>query len=426
MATISKSNVAQTDSWKAVDEGFAAVTMKRKFSTRVLYFIGPEQPSNDNDNGVQTWEAGAVTVRDLDGSHIWVKALDANNPIDLILSSATVLAVLAEGIATEAKQAMAIARLDSILSSVDGLEGGLASILGKLIAAPSTAQGQADIVASLATLAAAAPSDPATQTTLTAVLAKLPAGGATATLQGAGNAALAAILDKIIDAPATAQGQSDLGTLLTQLKTQIVLAAGAAVIGKVGLQVAGADLSAINPAPVNSTDRVLSVLGSVLTRPANTIAYAAGDAISDNATAASVTAITATVSDLNDAPIVITEIELDTNDAGLAAGTQVDIYVYNQDPTANSGVGGGDNAAFANKRAGFRARFRGTFLAFSDGGKAICVPVDGNNSSLAVAPILPENGGKRLWLQYKTVAAFTPSAPSTLLTPRIKGFQSRA
>lgn len=156
MATISKSDTAQAGSWKAVDGGFAAVTMKRRFSTPVLYFIGPDQPDNDTANGVQTWEAGAITVRDLDGSHIWVKAVAANNPIDLILSSASVLAVLAEGTATEAKQATAIARLDTILSSVDGLEGGLASILAKLIATPATAAGQADIVAALAGIVLAA------------------------------------------------------------------------------------------------------------------------------------------------------------------------------------------------------------------------------------------------------------------------------
>lgn len=176
----------------------------------------------------------------------------------------------------------------------------------------------------------------------------------------------------------------------------------------------------------SSTDRILSVAGTVLTRPANTTAYTAGDSISDNATAGSVTALPVTVSDINDAPVAITEIELDTTDTGLAAGGQVDVFVFNSDPTANSGVGAGDNAAYSNKRAGFRARFRGTFTAFSDGGKAICRPVDGDNSVMAVATILPETGGRRLWYQVKAVTAFTPSANSTTITPRFKGFQARA
>lgn len=181
-----------------------------------------------------------------------------------------------------------------------------------------------------------------------------------------------------------------------------------------------ADLSAKDMA------RVFSVAGTTLTRPANTTAYSAGDAISDNATAGSVTALPATVSDTNDAPVTLTEIELDTTDTGLAAGTIVDVFVYNSDPTASSGVGGGDNAAFSNKRAGFRARFRGTFLAFSDGGKATCVPIDGAGNVLPAVNIAVESGGKRLWCQYKAVTAFTPSANSTTIAPRFKGFQNRA
>jgi hypothetical protein len=175
-----------------------------------------------------------------------------------------------------------------------------------------------------------------------------------------------------------------------------------------------------------SGDPILSVLGTTLARPANTTAYTAGDAISDNATAGSVSAQPVTVSAENDAPVTLTEIELDTNDTGLGAGVQVDVFVYNSDPTLNSGVVGGDNAAFSNKRAGFRARFRGTFTVFSDGGKATCRPVDGDGNTMPVAVLLPESAGKRLWLQYKAVTGFTPSANSTTITPRLKGFQGRA
>lgn len=177
---------------------------------------------------------------------------------------------------------------------------------------------------------------------------------------------------------------------------------------------------------VAAGDREYSVLGTVLTRPANTTAYSAGDSISDNATAASVTPQPVTVSDSNDQPFSITEIELDTNDTGLAAGVSIDIYVYNSDPTLNSGVGAGDNAAFSNKRAGFRARFNGTFTAFSDGGKATCRPVDGAGNIMPLVVMTPETGGKRIWLQYKVQGAFTPSAVSTTITPRVKGFQGRA
>jgi hypothetical protein len=175
-----------------------------------------------------------------------------------------------------------------------------------------------------------------------------------------------------------------------------------------------------------SEDRTFSIVGTTLTRPANTTAYSAGDAISDNATAGSVTPQPVTVSESNDFPVALTEIELDTNDTGLAAGTQIDVYVYQSDPTLSSGIAAGDNAAFSQKKAGFRARFRGTFLAFSDGGKAICRPVDGDNNTMPLALIQPESGGKRLWLSYKAVTAFTPSANSTTITPRVKGFRAYA
>lgn len=175
-----------------------------------------------------------------------------------------------------------------------------------------------------------------------------------------------------------------------------------------------------------SGDPVISVAGRQLTRPANTTAYSAGDSISDNATAASVTALPVTVSAEKDAPVTLTAIELDTNDTGLAAGTQVDVYVFNSDPTANSGVGGGDNAAYSQKKAGFLTRFRGTFHAFSDGGKAICRPVDGDNNTMPIAVIHPEAGGLRVWLQYKAVTGFTPSANSTTIASRLRGFQGRA
>jgi hypothetical protein len=175
-----------------------------------------------------------------------------------------------------------------------------------------------------------------------------------------------------------------------------------------------------------ASDRLISAAGTTLTRPANTTPYTAGDSISDNATAGSVTALSVTVSDTNDAPVSITEIELDTNDTGLAAGGVVDVFVYNSDPTASSGIVAGDNAAFSVKKAGFRARFRGTFTAFSDGGKATCRPVDGDSVPMPMAIVLPGSGAKTLWYVFKAVTGFNPSANSTTIATRLKGFQGRA
>lgn len=169
------------------------------------------------------------------------------------------------------------------------------------------------------------------------------------------------------------------------------------------------------------TNRMVNVAGTTLTRPSNTTAYAANDSISDNATAGSVTALPATVSDAVEQPVILTEIVLDTNDTGLAAGVQVRAYVYRSDPTANSGVVAGDNAAFSNKKAGLIGTFSGAFRAMQDGGFARLVPDEG---SYVVA--FCEASGQRLWIQYQALGAFTPSANSTTIGCRFKGFQARA
>lgn len=183
--------------------------------------------------------------------------------------------------------------------------------------------------------------------------------------------------------------------------------------------------SGVGAAPtawVATTDRAFSALFTTCTRPANTTQYGVNDSISNNGTAGSVTALSATVSDLNDAPIMLLGVEVDTNDTAIgAATTTIKCYVYNSDPTANSGVGGGDNAAFSNKRAGLIGTFSGTFTAMSDGGKAFCAPaVTGGY------PCVPTSGAKTLFIQFQITAGTpTPSANSTTLIAKAIGYQLR-
>ena len=171
-----------------------------------------------------------------------------------------------------------------------------------------------------------------------------------------------------------------------------------------------------------NTNGNINVAATATTRPANTTAYAANDSISNNGTAGSVTATSVTVADLNDAPVNLTEILLDTDDTGPGtAAIQIRCHVFNADPTANSGVVGGDNAAYSNKRNGWLGSFSGTMRAFSDGSKGVLVPDEG---TLRIAN--PVSGAKTLYYQLQTLGAFTPSANSTVFTPRFKGFQGRA
>jgi hypothetical protein len=172
---------------------------------------------------------------------------------------------------------------------------------------------------------------------------------------------------------------------------------------------------------VRGEPRMFEAAFTTLTRPANATPYSANDSISNNATAASVTALSATPGDTSNDPLCITEVLMATTDTGLGAGVQIRAWLYNSDPTASTGVGGGDNAAFSNKQAGFIGSCSGTFRAFSDGGKARLVPDEG--SYIVSTPL---SGGTTVYIQYQTLGAFTPSASSTTLIGTVRGFQGRA
>lgn len=180
--------------------------------------------------------------------------------------------------------------------------------------------------------------------------------------------------------------------------------------------------------------RAISAAFTTLTRAANTTAYTALDSISDNATAGSVTALTGTFSDVNDDPIFISEILINSTDTGLA-GKRVRAYLYNSDPTASSGVVAGDNVAFSNKKAGYIGSFSGVLeTGFSDGTVGRLVPsyADGAAASAPNAAAggfivtKPTSGAKTLFIQYQAVDGFTPSANSTTIIGTARGWQGRA
>lgn len=175
-----------------------------------------------------------------------------------------------------------------------------------------------------------------------------------------------------------------------------------------------------NPTPY--APKLINVAASAMARPANTTAYIAGDAVSNNASAGSVTPIAFAASDLADAPIMLTHLQLLSNDTGPAsAGASFEAWLFNADPTANSGVGGGDNAAFSQKQAGFIGRMQGTFVAASDGSIAILTPLDGS-----FVPARPLSAGVTIYALLKTLTGFTPSANSTTFTATLRGVQGRA
>ena len=177
------------------------------------------------------------------------------------------------------------------------------------------------------------------------------------------------------------------------------------------------------------SNKAFAATFTTLTRPANTTAYTAADSISNNATAGSVTALSATVSDTNDDPIFISEILVTSTDTGLA-GKKLRAYLFNSDPTANTGVGGGDNAAYSQKVAGYIGSFMGYMeTGFSDGTVGRLVPCFNETNFTQAGGFvvtLPTSGAKTLYIQYQAVEAFTPSANSTTIIGKARGWQGRA
>lgn len=171
---------------------------------------------------------------------------------------------------------------------------------------------------------------------------------------------------------------------------------------------------------VRGEPRMFAAAFSTLTRPANTTAYAANDAVSNNATAGSVTAQSATVADVNDDLILVERVRVLSTDTG-TAGISFRVWLFNSDPTASSGVGGGDNAAWSQKQAGFVGTMSGTFRAASDGSVAVLVPDEG-----ARIICKPVSGAKTLYALVQTLGAFTPSANSTTFDMTAEGIQGRA
>ncbi len=185
--------------------------------------------------------------------------------------------------------------------------------------------------------------------------------------------------------------------------------------------------------PTGMSNKAFTAAFTTLTRPANTTAYAAADSISDNATAGSVAALTATLSDTNDDPIFISDILVTSTDTGLA-GKRIRAYLFNSDPTASSGVSGGDNAAYAQKKAGYIGSLSGVLeTGFSDGTVGRLVPAynDGAAAATPNAPaggfivVKPTSGAKTLFIQYQAVDGFTPSANSTTIIGSARGWQAR-
>jgi hypothetical protein len=181
--------------------------------------------------------------------------------------------------------------------------------------------------------------------------------------------------------------------------------------------VTGGGSSTVSISSGTLAERYFNATFATLTR-STTAAYAINTSISNSSIAVSVTALSATVVNSNNAPFFISSVIVDTNDTALAAACQLRAYLFNSDPTANSGVGAGDAATYSNKRAGYIGSMVGYFQAFSDGGKARLVPEVG---SYIMA--FPVTSSQNVYIQYQTLTAFTPSSSNSTLIGTVSGVQ---
>ena len=177
------------------------------------------------------------------------------------------------------------------------------------------------------------------------------------------------------------------------------------------------------------SNKVFVAAFATMTRPGNTTTYSPADSISNNVTASLVTSIVASVSDTNGDPIFVSDILISSSDTGLAAA-QIRAYLFNADPTANSGVGAGDNAAYKQKVSGYVGSFYGTLeTGFSDGTVGRLVPSfnDGSNTQaegfIATNPV---SSSTKLYIQYQAITTWTPANTSSTIIGTARGWQARA
>lgn len=171
-------------------------------------------------------------------------------------------------------------------------------------------------------------------------------------------------------------------------------------------------------------------------RQANVTPYGTNDAVSNNATPGSVVAFSFTLSEANDLPVSLESMIIRATDTG--PGTAAAIFrcfFYQSDPTASTGVVGGDNLTFSTKQGTFLGVMEGTFRPFSDGSVARLVPAvipsigaAGTAGTLTPTRIIskPTLGAQTFFMLMQTLTVFTPSANSTVFTPTVEGFQFRA
>lgn len=151
-----------------------------------------------------------------------------------------------------------------------------------------------------------------------------------------------------------------------------------------------------------------TIVSANFTRPADTTAYASGDLIANSTTAASVTPMSFTVSRINDASGMIRRAKLKKSTTTTTNAT-FRIHLYQNDPSASTGITNGDNGAWSTKEAGWLGDFDCDMTsstsgrAFSDAADCQCAPAVGTDINF-----IPKSGSQLIYALLEARAAYTP------------------
>lgn len=150
---------------------------------------------------------------------------------------------------------------------------------------------------------------------------------------------------------------------------------------------------------VVNRSRMLASTASILTRPADTTPYAAGDLVASATVAGSVTVP-------NFAPIIgfasgaIPRMLLKSLNSNSLANVGATVRLWSAAPTYTNG----DNGAYAvaTGTMAFLAEYVGSFESFGDGGVAVLVPGAGSS------PLVLGGASGPVYWDFQTGTAFTP------------------
>ena len=154
-----------------------------------------------------------------------------------------------------------------------------------------------------------------------------------------------------------------------------------------------------------------AVAVATLTRPADTIAYAAGDLVANNVTAASVVPLALQVARIDGGTGLVRRVRLSTSRTGLAGTEMFRVHLFRNDPATGAGIANGDNGAFSvNGVAAIHLGHADVTLdrVFRDGAKGIAAPAVGSDMLFDAAA-----GSRFVYALIEARNAYVPASGET-------------